>query len=125
MLRIKNKAQEGTRFSERSAKGIMHSLIGALLFTHAAGYAHLDVRPENLIMQSTYEHSPSYEECRLLTLRSTTRIAGWMDRGVVPQMVPGYAPPELLSGDVLLPGAQDQLSKVSKPIPPLTKTRPD
>ena len=90
----------------------MHSLIGALLFTHAAGYAHLDVRPENLIMQSTYEHSPQYESCRLRTLRSATRIAGWLDRGVVPSIQPGYSPPELLSGEALLPGSQDQLSKL-------------
>jgi len=112
MLRIQTKAESGERFSERSAKGIMHSLVGALLFTHAAGYAHLDVRPENLIMQSTYDRAPEYESCKLLTLRSATRMAGWMDRGAAPRLLPGYAPPELYSGDILLPGAQELLSKV-------------
>ena len=90
----------------------MHQLLGALLYLHTIGYAHVDVRPENLFMQSTYEHSPAYETCKLGGFESALRINGWVARGTMPQPLCGYAAPEVTSGDIALPGQAELLPRV-------------
>jgi len=100
MDRLITKRDNQERYSERAAKHTMHQLVGALLFTHTVGYAHLDVRPENLIMASTYDKSEDHETCKLFGFRSAVRVKGWQEQKATVGGVFGYTAPEILTGEV-------------------------
>ncbi|CAL6042927.1 Kinase [Hexamita inflata] len=88
------------RYSENDARAIIKQVLATLVYLHSIGIAHLDLKPENLLLKSVPEHydekNAKFLPCVKVADFGTALVINRTQPGC--EGTPGYIAPEVILG---------------------------